>query len=124
MVVEVGLVAVEAVEVHRLVVGDGQRGRETDPGDPETVVVRHHIELRALGEERGLEIPLLAGIGIGRAIAKVVDIEQRAQLKALIGIECHSGQRTEVVAGLDNLFFVRRSLGSLCHDLRHSTDRK
>jgi len=53
---------------------------------------------------------VLACVGIGRAIAKVVDVKQGSQLKSLIGIEGHSRQRAEVISGLDNLL-LGRSLG-------------
>ena len=124
----VRLVAIEAVEVQRLIVGDGQRGRESHARNPKTVVVRNHIQLRALREERGLEVPLLARVGVCRAVAKVVDIEQGTQLEALIGIECDGGQGTKVVARLDNLLlcgsYILISLGTLRRYHLQRTDQR
>ena len=71
---------------------------------------------------------MLARIGIGRAIAKVVDVKQRTELEALIGIERNGGQRSIVVAGFDNFAITHnyRFLGLLallvcpnCVDFHH-----
>ena len=123
LVIEIRLVTVETVEVHCLLVGHGQRGRETHARDPEAVVIRNHIQLRALGEERCLEIPLLAGIRIGRAVTKIVDIEQGTQLEALIGVECHSGQRSKVITRFDDLLLCGSCLSGLVNCLCHYVQR-
>ena len=98
-----GLVAVETVEVHRLVDRGHDGAGPAHARDQGLVIVGDDVLLRALGVERHLEIPLGVVVGVGTAVAIVVDVEQGAVLEALVGVERDHGQRTEIQARLDDV---------------------
>ena len=103
LLVEPRTVAVEAVEVHGLVDGRGERGGPADSRNQGLVVVHQRVQLRAFGEEGCLEICFGTVVGVHRAVAVVVDVQYRAVLEAFVGIVGDCGKGAEVIAGLDDI---------------------
>ena len=109
--VVVGLIAVEAVEVAHLIGQIGEVDTEAVVGDEILGVIGEAKDAKVFGCVCSFGVERVKVLGIGGAIAKIVDVCQRTVLETKVGVEGDTGQHAKSPTLTDMLLTRRKEKG-------------